>query len=68
MINGSWDVLMIAAIWYFWVETKGKSLEEIDALFEGVKHSDVPDLEDIYRGKADVGFAVGEVGMGETKE
>lgn len=35
---------------YYWVETKGKTLEEIDALFEGEKHSDVPDVEDIRKG------------------
>lgn len=29
----------------FWVETKGKTLEEIDAIFEGKKHSSVPDVE-----------------------
>ena len=38
----------------FWVETKGKTLEEIDALFEGQKHSDVPDVEDVRKGRASV--------------
>jgi hypothetical protein len=33
------------------VETKGKTLEEIDALFEGQKHSDVPDVEMVRKGK-----------------
>jgi len=32
------------------VETKGKTLEEIDALFEGHKHSDVPDVELVRKG------------------
>ena len=54
MANGAWDVVMLAAIMYYWVETKGKSLEEIDAVLEGKKHSDVPDLEVIYKGKEDV--------------
>lgn len=54
MINGAWDVLELLFVYFFWVETRGKTLEEIDALFDGVKHSDVPDLEDIRRGKADV--------------
>ena len=54
MINAGWDVVMVGLIAWFWVETKDKSLEEIDGIFEGVKHSDVPDLESIYRGKADV--------------
>lgn len=41
----------------FWVETKGKTLEEIDALFEGEKHSSVPDVEQVRKGQAtlDVG-------------
>ncbi|TVY84968.1 Lactose permease [Lachnellula suecica] len=54
MINGAWDVLELAFVLYFWVETKGKTLEEIDELFDGVKHSDVPDLEAILNGKVDV--------------
>ena len=37
--------------WYFWVETKGKTLEEVDALFEGEKHSSVPDIEQIRTGR-----------------
>lgn len=41
---------MIQAV--YWVETKGKSLEEIDALFDGEKHSDVPDVELVRRGQA----------------
>ena len=38
----------------FWVETKGKTLEEIDAIFEGEKHSDVPDVEAVRLGKAQI--------------
>jgi hypothetical protein len=47
----------------FWVETKGKTLEEIDALFEGHKHSNVPDVELIRKGKAtiDVGQVEQEI-------
>ena len=55
MINGAWDVLMLAAIWYWWVETKGRTLEELDEVLEGKKHTSVPDLEQIYRGKEDIG-------------
>lgn len=36
---------------YYWVETKGRTLEEIDALFEGEKHSSVPDVELVRTGK-----------------
>ncbi|KAH8896882.1 MFS general substrate transporter [Thozetella sp. PMI_491] len=34
IINASWDVAIVAIIWYCWVETKGKTLEEIDAIFD----------------------------------
>jgi hypothetical protein len=33
------------------VETKGKTVEEIDAIFDGEKHSSVPDVEMVRRGK-----------------
>lgn len=49
--NGIWDIAIIGLIWYFWIETKGKSLEEIDEIFEG-KHTNVPNLEDLRTGKA----------------
>lgn len=38
----------------YWVETKGKTLEEIDAIFEGEKHSSVPDVEDVRHGEKTV--------------
>ncbi len=43
----------------FWVETKGKSLEEIDALFDKTKRSTVPNIEDVRTGKVSVD--VGEI-------
>ncbi|KAJ4470825.1 sugar transporter [Lentinula aciculospora] len=52
MINGAWDIVMLVVILYYWIETKGKTLEEIDEVIEGKKHSDVPDLEKIIRGDA----------------
>ncbi|PPQ99579.1 LOW QUALITY PROTEIN: hypothetical protein CVT26_008400 [Gymnopilus dilepis] len=39
MINGAWDVIMLLLIMYYWVETKGKTLEAIDEAIDGVKHS-----------------------------
>lgn len=41
MMNASWNVLLIVFIWFCWVETKGKTLEELDEVFEGEKHSEV---------------------------
>ncbi|TVY49341.1 Lactose permease [Lachnellula occidentalis] len=57
MVNASWDIVIVGLIAFFWIETKGKTLEEIDAIFEGEKHSSVPDVEDVRLGKAviDVG-------------
>jgi hypothetical protein len=49
------EVLMSLALLFIifvWVETKGKSLVEIDILMDGVKHADVPDVYDVIKGKA----------------
>jgi MFS family permease len=62
LMNASWNVALILFIYFYWVETQGKSLEEIDEIFEGVKHSSVPDLKDIEK----EGIAVSEVE--ETKD
>jgi hypothetical protein len=35
VINACWNVPMIGVIWWLFPETKGKTLEEIDTLFEG---------------------------------
>jgi hypothetical protein len=50
-INGSWNILMIIAIALFWIETKGKTLEEIDEAIEGVRHSEAPGIEDLITNK-----------------
>lgn len=54
IINASVDILMIAFVLVFWVETRGLTLEEVDVLFDGEKHSDAPDLEAVAEGKVDV--------------
>ncbi|EFQ35398.1 uncharacterized protein GLRG_10542 [Colletotrichum graminicola M1.001] len=33
IVNGSWDVIILLIVVIFWVETKGKTLEEVDAIF-----------------------------------
>lgn len=53
IMNASWNFALIAFIWFYWVETKGKTLEEIDAAFEGEKHSDAPDVSQVESGKVD---------------
>ncbi|KAK2594365.1 hypothetical protein QQS21_007925 [Conoideocrella luteorostrata] len=50
MINGSWDIITLLLIAVFWVETKGKTLEEIDAMFEGGRQLSVPNVEDVRKG------------------
>ena len=55
IINASADVVMLAGVLWYWVETKGFTLEEIDKLFDGVKHSDVPDLKAVTEGEIELG-------------
>ena len=33
MINGAWDVITVGLMAFFWVETKGKTLEEMETVF-----------------------------------
>lgn len=54
IINASFDILMILFVIFYWVETRGLTLEEVDERFDGIKHSSVPDLEDVKRGKVDL--------------
>ena len=54
MINGSWDIIIIVLIVVYWVETKGRSLEEIDALFDGQVHSSVTDIEKVRKGETEL--------------
>ena len=46
MINGAWDTLELVVIAWHWGEAEGRTLGEIDAQLDGVKHSDAQDLED----------------------
>ncbi|KUJ12605.1 MFS sugar transporter-like protein [Mollisia scopiformis] len=67
MINASWDVLEIAFIIWYWVETSGKTLEEVDELIDGEYHSDAPVLLGVIRGEVEVGVKEGmEVKVVET--
>ncbi|KAK4550155.1 hypothetical protein LTR36_003122 [Oleoguttula mirabilis] len=60
MVNASWDIVIVVTIAVYWVETKGKTLEEIDALFEGEKHSSVPDVELVRTGQEKLDLGVVE--------
>jgi hypothetical protein len=46
-INGAWDILQFAFIYFMWVETRGKTLEELDEYFDGENHSDLPNMSTI---------------------
>ena len=47
IVNASVDVLFVVFVVLVWVETRGLTLEEVDRVFDGVKHSEVPDLETV---------------------
>ncbi|OLN85468.1 Lactose permease 28 [Colletotrichum chlorophyti] len=53
IMNGGLNVLFFCFIWWYWVEVRGKTLEEIDALFDGKKHTDTPNLEAVMAGTED---------------
>lgn len=58
IINASADILMLAGVLWYWVETRGLTLEEVDKIFDGIKHSDVPDLKAVADGEIELGSDV----------
>ncbi|KAG6358177.1 hypothetical protein INS49_014061 [Diaporthe citri] len=68
MVNASWDIVIVILIAIFWIETKGKTLEEIDAIFEGEKHSTVPDVEKVRRGEETMKVEAVEESLPGVKE
>lgn len=58
MINGAWDVLQLIFVILFWVETKGKTLEEMDEIFEGHRDSTALHVQDVLEGQ-DPGLKLG---------
>ncbi|KAF2994089.1 hypothetical protein E8E14_000653 [Neopestalotiopsis sp. 37M] len=39
IINGCWDILIVIAIFFTFPETRGKTLEEVDQIFDGLVHT-----------------------------
>ncbi|CZR59840.1 uncharacterized protein PAC_09734 [Phialocephala subalpina] len=39
-LNAAWDVAICAIIWFWFVETKGLALDEVDEVFDGAVHTD----------------------------
>jgi hypothetical protein len=54
IINASVDILMVVYVIIFWVETRGLTLEEVDRIFDGEKHSNVADLAKVRQGVVEV--------------
>lgn len=50
VVNASVDILFVVFVVMVWVETRGLTLEAVD----GIKHSDVPDLEAVRDGMGDL--------------
>lgn len=57
MINGAWDVLQVLFVILFWVETKDKSLETINEIFEGPAATKVLDGENVDRQSSRADFS-----------
>lgn len=66
MINATFNVLASLFIIFFWVETRGRSLEEIDVLMDGIKHADVPDVYDVMTGKVTIEITETDLGLGSV--
>ncbi|CAJ2513163.1 Uu.00g012820.m01.CDS01 [Anthostomella pinea] len=60
MVNASCNILFWVFIWFSWVETKGKTLEDINKLSDGEKHSDITDL-DMVKDEQDLELNVEQV-------
>ncbi|GAM42290.1 hypothetical protein TCE0_044r16128 [Talaromyces pinophilus] len=55
MINASFDILLVLFVIFYWVETRGLTLEEVDIKFDGEKHSAVPNLHDLGKAREESG-------------
>lgn len=49
MINAGWDAIQFAFVAYFWIETKGLTLEEINAKFDALHERDTRGTEGLNR-------------------
>ena len=53
-IVSGWNVIIIVVMWLLFVETNGKTLEEVDEIFEGALHTEAVDLSKIATLSAEV--------------
>ncbi|KAH8197442.1 hypothetical protein TruAng_008373 [Truncatella angustata] len=49
-INAAWDAFIVICIWFLFVEIKGRTLEEMDAIFDGIVHFNLPEDVKIING------------------
>lgn len=70
IINASADIVMLVGVLWYWVETRGLTLEEVDKIFDGEKHSDVPDINVIMGLKVDAekGVNIDTVSVSSKKD
>ena len=54
IINASWNVVQFVFVAYFWIETKGLTLEQIDAKFEKINPIQLQGIEGVSPGNDDV--------------
>jgi sugar porter (SP) family MFS transporter len=62
IVNACADILMVAGVVLFWVETKGLTLEEVDRIFDKVKREQVRE-----KVEGEVGVDIEEVTGAETE-
>ncbi|KAI4601195.1 hypothetical protein KJ359_012383 [Pestalotiopsis sp. 9143b] len=46
----AWDVVIVVCIWFIFVEIKDRTLEEVDAIFDGTVHFIVPEDVNVIEG------------------
>jgi MFS family permease len=69
MINGAWDVLEFIVVIIAWVETRNRTLEEIDGTLDGEIHSDAPKLSTILGMEPEErGEVIEAIGLSKDKE
>jgi hypothetical protein len=69
MINGAWDVVELIVVLVFWIETRGRTLEEIDGNLDGEIHSDAPQLSTILGMEPEErGEVIEAIGLSKDKE
>ncbi|CAK7207184.1 hypothetical protein SEUCBS139899_009992 [Sporothrix eucalyptigena] len=70
IIYGMFNVVAIAVVYFFYPETKGKTLEQIDLIFSGPKvlmHATTEELEELQRQEIAAAIAENRIGVTADK-